>query len=291
MLASSSHRRDGQYLITRFRATVGIWTWTLLLFGCAEISCATEGALSSAPSSARDEVSLSLRIDGGIGINPFKFILYSSGLAIYQRQAITGDVSFFSIILSDQEIRELFTDLNIKAFLGLREEYDLAHSKGSRMYDYLTYTIEVVDRETGRTYQTTVLGVLAEPRKAGALEANREVPSAFLRVFDRLDTYSNSRERPWFPEYVYVYVSPTKTNGGCEWPPEWEGLSSVAARSGGQEGDSGGEVGIIKAKGVRLVEIQRFLEDCQRRTGSTRVLMQGKPVTVTLGLDLPSQVK
>jgi hypothetical protein len=215
-------------------------------------------------------------------INAFHFTLYDSGLVIFARTTETNLEEFFSVELTPEEVLGLLDDLPIAEFRSLQTAYGIDESSP-------TYYIAVPEPETGALVVVKFTGRLSEQGRH--CERNRKAPEAFARIYERLDSYSHPRERPWFPDEVTVQVARAESGPACPWPADWEGWrseNSVPVSSTVLVGES---EGTIHAKGRRLRDIQNFLADCKRLNGDSRVLLDGQPVRMFLTIRLPHQAR
>ena len=116
-------------------------------------------------------------------------------------------------------------------------------------------------------------------------------PPAFVRVHQRLDSYSHPRERPWFPEHVDVPVSAEPSRGtSSPWPSGWEDLDSPGStRLPPRPDPTFAELGVIRMRGDRLLDVQRFLDDCYKTAGEIRVSLRGQSVWMYPVVALPHQ--
>lgn len=81
-------------------------------------------------------------------------------------------------------------------------------------------------------------------------------------------------------DYVHIAVSKAKRSTSCVWPSNWEDFGSVGSMAmpdGALEDAS--YLGIIRAKGGRLTEIQRLLRHCHQM-----VMLHGQPVLMRLAV-------
>ncbi len=81
-------------------------------------------------------------------------------------------------------------------------------------------------------------------------------------------------------DYIHIAVSKAKRATTCVWPSDWEDFTSHGsmAMPTPQE-DEAAYLGIIRAKGSRLTEIQRLLRHCRQV-----VLLHGEPVLMRLAV-------
>jgi len=81
-------------------------------------------------------------------------------------------------------------------------------------------------------------------------------------------------------DYVHIAVTKVKRTTACVWPSNWEDFASVGsmAMPDVDEADAS-YLGIIRAKGGRLTEIQRLLRHCHQL-----VLLHGQPVLMRLAV-------
>ena len=248
--------------------------------------CASTPHLAS--DGSRPELRLGLRITGdAVALNAYEFVLYDTGLVIIKRRRSDDLYEFFSVELSRQEVTQLLDELQLKNFFALDESYDLYETAS----DLPTYTIEAWDPARSELRRVRVRGILSEHGHRFDSDMTFAAPSAFVRVYERLDSYSHPRERPWFPEQFDIPVSSWPGRGkSCPWPRGWEDLDSAGSTHLPARPDSPfAELGIIRIRGSRLLDVQRFLDDCHRTTGEIRVLVNQQPVWLYPVVNLPHQ--
>jgi hypothetical protein len=79
-------------------------------------------------------------------------------------------------------------------------------------------------------------------------------------------------------DYVHIAVTKTKGRTACVWPSDWEDLESTGSMAMPEEAtDPLAYLGVIRAKGNRLSEIERLLRHCRQL-----VLLHGQPVRMRL---------
>lgn len=80
--------------------------------------------------------------------------------------------------------------------------------------------------------------------------------------------------------YLYLAVRKTKERATCEWPADWEDLGSPGSMPmPDPEANAAAYLGIIRAKGARLADIDLLLRHCRHR-----VLLHGDPVSMQLAV-------
>ena len=81
-------------------------------------------------------------------------------------------------------------------------------------------------------------------------------------------------------DYIHIAVNQAKRATTCIWPSDWEDLASRGSMAMPQpEAGDAAYLGIIRAKGSRLAEIQRLLRHCRQV-----VLLHGQPVLMRLAV-------
>jgi hypothetical protein len=84
-------------------------------------------------------------------------------------------------------------------------------------------------------------------------------------------------------DYVHIAVSKVKKATLCAWPSDWEDLASSGSMAMPEPlQDDSAYLGIIRARGSRLTEIQRLLRHCRQV-----VLLHGQPVLMRLAVTRP----
>jgi len=86
-------------------------------------------------------------------------------------------------------------------------------------------------------------------------------------------------------DYVHIAVTKVKKTTECVWPRDWEDFASSGSMSMPDPPlDDAAYLGVIRAKGSRLTEIQRLLRHCRQV-----VLLHGQPVLMRLAVTRPHQ--
>lgn len=84
-------------------------------------------------------------------------------------------------------------------------------------------------------------------------------------------------------DYVHIAVTRAKRATACRWPSDWEDFASAGSMPlPGPPIDDTAYLGIIRAKGTRLGEIQTLLRHCRQV-----VLLHGEPVLMRLAVTRP----
>jgi hypothetical protein len=81
-------------------------------------------------------------------------------------------------------------------------------------------------------------------------------------------------------DYIHIAVTRVKRATACVWPSDWEDFASTGSMAMPDSDSS--YLGIIRAKGIRLAEIQRLLRHCRQT-----VLLHGVPVLMKLAVTRP----
>jgi hypothetical protein len=81
-------------------------------------------------------------------------------------------------------------------------------------------------------------------------------------------------------DYVHIAVSRVKRATSCLWPADWEDFASAGSMA--MPDPDAAYLGIIRAKGARLPEIQKLLRHCHQV-----VLLHGEPVLMKLAATRP----
>jgi hypothetical protein len=86
-------------------------------------------------------------------------------------------------------------------------------------------------------------------------------------------------------DYVHIAVTKVKRPTLCVWPSDWEDFASNGSMAMPEPAlDDAAYLGIIRAKGSRLTDIQRLLRHCRQV-----VLLHGQPVLMRLAVTRPHQ--
>jgi hypothetical protein len=84
-------------------------------------------------------------------------------------------------------------------------------------------------------------------------------------------------------DYVHIVVTRVSRMTACTWPSDWEDFNSSGSMAMPDVPNEGtGYLGIIRAKGSRLPEIQALLRQCHQV-----VLLHGQPVSMRLAVSRP----
>lgn len=83
-------------------------------------------------------------------------------------------------------------------------------------------------------------------------------------------------------DYVHIAVNKVRRPTVCSWPSDWEDFTSKGSMPMPEQTDDASYLGIIRAKGSRLNEIQRLLRHCRQV-----VLLHGQPVLMRLAVTRP----
>jgi hypothetical protein len=84
-------------------------------------------------------------------------------------------------------------------------------------------------------------------------------------------------------DYIHIAVTRVKRATSCLWPSDWEDFTSAGSMSMPETPQADATyLGIIRAKGSRLTEIQKLLRHCQQV-----VLLHGEPVLMKLAATRP----
>lgn len=157
-----------------------------------------------------------------LGSDSPRFVLYDTGLVIYQRQNEEGDFEFVSVQLTPEEADALLTELagtpdERQAFFALEPYYDQV-----MITDQPTSTLYLYDPAHGG-YTVSVYGELNSrlPRDTSAREGTPEI---FLTIFDNVITYRDSRADVWQPDFFEVVVWPYDTSSAVNWPSNFPDL-------------------------------------------------------------------
>ena len=251
--------------------------------------CATSPPQLQSADPGRVELGLQIRGDA-TPLTTYQFVLYDTGLVIFKRRTAPQLYEFFWVALSPEEMGHLAGELRVNDLFGLDGYYDLSEATS----DLPTYSIEVYDSRTNGRRQFRVRGILSEDGRRFDMDMTDAAPAAFVRVYERLDSYSHPRERKWFPKYVEIPVSLTGgTGSACEWPSEWESRESPASTRlpVPQPTPAWTKLGTVRVKGERLPDVERFLADCHKKNGELTVLLNGQRVWMYLSVDLPLQTR
>jgi hypothetical protein len=84
-------------------------------------------------------------------------------------------------------------------------------------------------------------------------------------------------------DYVHIAVTKVRTPTSCLWPSDWEDFNSKGSMSMPEPSHEGSAyLGVIRAKGNRLTDIQKLLRECHQV-----VLLNGEPVLMKLAATRP----
>jgi len=201
--------------------------------------------------------------------NEYRFVLYDSGLLIAQRPSAEQLAEYFSVQLGPKERDSFLEGLQLDDFFKLADE-STATSSGLP-----SAKIAALDSRTGKLREVSL----------SPFDETASVPSAFVRIFRALMSYASPRAAPWFPDFVYLIVTKAAEPTPCVWPRDWEDLESFGSMAMPDRPQTTTEqLGIIRAKGDRLTDIQRLLRKCRQT-----VTLNGRPVFLKLALTLPHE--
>ncbi|MGO9829521.1 MAG: hypothetical protein ACLPJH_05230 [Myxococcaceae bacterium] len=203
--------------------------------------------------------------------NEYRFVLYDNGLVIVQRASEDHLAEYFTAVLSADEMASLLGSLKLPEFLALA-----AQQPSPLPTDLPLYEITAFDALTGHLRTMSI---------SGFAETAAE-PAAFVRVYRALESFANPRERPWFPDYVYVSVTKATERTRCVWPSEWGTLATAGSLALPANEDKRADLGIIREPGDRLTDIQRLLRRCRHL-----VLLNREPVLMRLTVALPHEAE
>jgi hypothetical protein len=66
-------------------------------------------------------------------------------------------------------------------------------------------------------------------------------------------------------DYIHIAVTRIKRATSCVWPSDWEDFNSIGSMAMPERpGDDAAYLGIIRARGSRLSEIERLLRKCHQ---------------------------
>jgi hypothetical protein len=87
-------------------------------------------------------------------------------------------------------------------------------------------------------------------------------------------------------DYVHIAVTKVNRQTSCLWPADWEDLNSKGSMSMPEpsQDDAAAYLGLIRAKGSRLGDIQKLLRHCHQL-----VLLHGEPVLMKLAAKRPRE--
>jgi hypothetical protein len=220
------------------------------------------------------QVTLRLRVYNRAQLfnNEYRFVLYDNGLLIAQRPGADQLAEYFSVRLSPEERDSFLESLQLTDFFKLAED-----SPATSSTELPTAKIAALDSRTGRLREVSL-----SPFDETATE-----PTAFVRLFRALTSYANPHAVPWFPDYLYLVVTRAKEAAVCVWPRDWEGLESIGSMAMPDRPQATSEtLGIIRARGDRLTDIQRLLRQCHQT-----LMLDGQPVFLKLAVTLPHEVE
>ena len=155
-----------------------------------------------------------------LGADSPSFALYDTGLIIYLSENSTGQYEYVSVQLTPAERNHLFGSLvgdweQRRAFFDLESYYDL-----TLVTDQPTSTIYLFDMfDGGHT-----VSVYGDPHGNERFGDSETAPTAFLRLYDAINTYENEVARPWKPDYFEVIVWEYDYSDPVDWPSDFPDL-------------------------------------------------------------------
>ncbi len=203
--------------------------------------------------------------------NEYRFVLYDNRLVIVQRASADHLAEYFMTVLTADEMASLVDSLKLPEFLKLAAQQPSPTPTGLPLYE-----ISAFDAPGGRLRSMSVSG----------LDETAAEPAAFVRVYRALESFANPRERPWFPDYVYLTVTRATERTRCVWPSEWGNLASAGSLPLPANADKRADLGILREQGNRLTDIQRLLQQCRHL-----VHLNGESVLMRLTVTLPHEAE
>jgi tetratricopeptide (TPR) repeat protein len=199
----------------------------------------------------------------------YRFVLYDDGMVILQRASKQNIAEYFTAELTPKEVEALLGSLQLEDFFTLASE-----AKSPAATDLPLVKVAAYDQRAGKLREMTVSsspGAAAEP-------------AAFARIHQTLASYSNPHQRRWVPRFIYLSVTKASGAEGCNWPSDWEDLMSAGSMPIPQTSSAPTELGIIRARGERLSDVQLLLRACH-----DRFVLEGKTVQMKLAVTLPHE--
>lgn len=202
-----------------------------------------------------------------IGSDSPSFALYEKGEVIFLRQ----DSGYLSVRLDENERKSLIDSLSLgKKFYELHDYYEVF-----RRTDQPTTMLYVRDED--KTKKIAVYG-----RIRGDAPARSKTPQAFLKVFDKLVSYQNSRATPWMPEKIEVMVWPFDHSRAepLPWPKSWPDVNDPTTKRMSQQGYS-------------IYLDSRYFDDLRRLLATLKegqaVLINGKKWAISYRFPFPHE--
>lgn len=150
-----------------------------------------------------------------IGSDEPAFVLYDSGLVIYQRIGPADAPEFVSVQLSAADLEVLKLNLGLNKDLYVLEANQDYYAKT----DQPTNVIWLHDPVLGDK-RISIYGDLWHDEEARRLAA----PQPLIDLFDTLTTYSHPQAELWLPDHFEVMLWPYDTTDAAAWPSDWPGL-------------------------------------------------------------------
>lgn len=150
-----------------------------------------------------------------IGSDEPTFVLYDTGLVIYQRIGPADGMEFASVVLPADELKALRATLKIdKELYTLKADPDAVGKT-----DQPTNVIRLWEAELGEKV-ISIYGDLWHDAEARQLAA----PKRLIDLFDTLVNFSHPRAERWLPAQFEVILWPYAYSDPTDWPQDWPGF-------------------------------------------------------------------
>jgi len=150
-----------------------------------------------------------------IGSDVPTFALYEKGQIIYKKVE-SGRTKFFEVKLSEEETQKAVYSLGLNDSLMRLPGFIETTTKADQPTNELVLSFD-------STKIISVYGNLRVDQKA-----RKETPKPFLKVYDRIARYENSKAREWVPSTIEVMLSDYSNSPEVpqKWPKGWSDLKS-----------------------------------------------------------------
>jgi hypothetical protein len=200
-----------------------------------------------------------------IGSDMPQFVLYDSGLTIFQKKNSDKATLFLYCNLNQTEQKALI-DAS-KSLLPMNDDYELT---------------EVTDQPNNSIYitfdQTKRVSVYGNLSKT---EIHNQAPKPFLALYDRLISFQHKDAKPWMPEYIEVMIWPFEYSRDeiIPWPKSWPDINDPLTKKRG-------ESYCLFLKSEYLPQLKNLLQNMR---SSQAILMDGKKWTLSYRFPFPHE--
>ncbi|QEM10837.1 hypothetical protein [Mucilaginibacter rubeus] len=149
-----------------------------------------------------------------IGSDVPSFVLYKNGQILYKK-TIAGKIKYFQTKVPSNKINETLQMLGVTDSLRILPSY----IAGTRATDHPSSKLTL---NLGHPKRIEVYGSLRYEKS----EARQKTPSPFLKVFDKLINFKDSKAKEWLPDSIEVILTSYSYSAErpLNWPLGWPDL-------------------------------------------------------------------